>query len=112
MAARNTGPPGESATQASELPRQTAAMPAVLKVGRRAWRARRTPAAMAVTALMLSAAPNRLGCLNVRLASDAKKVGKLNASRPITALASSADRIGGDRHANLNAVDMPVRWLE
>src|SRR6266566_2109257 len=102
---------GESATQASELPRQTAAMPAVRKVGRRSWRARRTPVASAVTALMLSAAPNRLGWPNVRLEIDAKKVGKLNASRPMTALASSADRIGGERHAKPRAVDISVRLL-
>src|SRR6266852_4963429 len=111
IAARKTGAVGESATQASELPRQTAAMPAVLNVGRRTWRARRTPAAMAVTALMLSAAPNRLGWSNVRLESDAKKVGKLNASRPTNALASRTDRIGGERRAKLSAVDISVCLL-
>src|SRR6267142_1334393 len=101
MAARNTGAVGESATQPSELPKHTAARPAVLKSGRRTCRASRTPAASAVTALILSAAPNRLGWANVRLEIDAKKVGKLKASRPITALAIRADRIGGERHANL-----------
>ena len=43
---------------------------------------------------------------------DAKKVGKLNASRPMTALASKTARIAGERHANFNAVDISVRWLE
>ena len=62
---------GESATQASELPRQIAAMPTVLKVGCRTCRASRTPAPRLVTALILSATPNRLGCPNVRLESEA-----------------------------------------
>src|SRR5438105_788653 len=71
IAARKTLPVGDRATHANELPRQIAAMPTAFSVGRRARRPSRTPVPRLVTALRLSAMPNRLGWLNVSVEIDA-----------------------------------------